>query len=354
MSIVDQIVVKHVGGLMGYEVMIPSMYLAGVGLGPTGIDLGSDESRMTYLLNSIQYFRLLSLALGQLYNEAYVGLPKIKGNSTRVGELLDDIRRRGGIDGVDVEAERMKEQAQASEKWSGVAPVVEDEANLVQFEHVDVFSPDGDCLIQDLSLKIGPREHLIIEGANGSGKSSLLRTLGGLWPLSGGRMKTTSAIVYLPQRPYLCSGSLRDQLLYPAAVDDNGGDAELAAVDAKLDALMESVGLGSLVEREGGWDAGSLGDKDWGEILSGGERQRVAVARLLLAAPKYAVLDEATAAVSKEIEEELLRLIDAAGVTMISVSHRPTLRRFHMQVLRILKDGEGGWETEDIRSECVL
>jgi len=88
--------------------------------------------------------------------------------------------------------------------------------------------------------------------------------------------------------------------------------------------------------------------------LSGGERQRVAVARLLLAAPKYAVLDEATAAVSKEIEEELLRLIDAAGVTMISVSHRPTLRRFHMQVLRILKDGEGGWETEDIRSECVL
>ena len=178
----------------------------------------------------------------------------------------------------------------------------------------------------------------------------MLRVLGGLWPLCSGtlRQPPPAAIAYVPQTPYFFLGTLRDQLLYPSSVAVEAGD--LTKLDAVLCGLMTEVGLGAMVAREGGWDS----VKQWGDIFSGGEKQRVAMARLLYNPPLFAVLDEATAAVSVDIESELLCACHRRRVTMISVSHRTHLRRFHRTVLSVLGDGDGGWTTTDIADQCLL
>eukprot|EP01046_Picozoa_sp_COSAG06_P007601 COSAG06_NODE_372_length_16686_cov_16.467354_15_plen_113_part_00 len=108
--------------------------------------------------------------------------------------------------------------------------------------------------------------------------------------------------------------------------------------------------VGSLLEREGGWET----VKNWSDIFSGGEAQRFAMARLYLHRPAFAVLDEASAAISVDIESELMLGCHRRGITMISVSHRQHLRKYHKRVLTVLGDGEGGWAQEDLSAECVL
>ena len=111
---------------------------------------------------------------------------------------------------------------------------------------------------------------------------------------------------------------------------------------------MAQVGLSYLAKREGGWGATRT---DWIGHLSGGEKQRLAIARLLYHRPAFAALDEATSAVSSDIETTLVARLAAAGVTLLSVSHRPTLRRFHAKALRL--DGQGGWSIEDIEPQSA-
>ena len=83
-------------------------------------------------------------------------------------------------------------------------------------------------------------------------------------------------------------------------------------------------------------------------MLSGGEKQRLAFARLLYHRPRFAFLDEATAAISTEIEEALMQACHDAGITMISVAHRKTLRDFHAQALVLEGDGKGSWHLDDL------
>ncbi len=200
-------------------------------------------------------------------------------------------------------------------------------------ENLTVETPNhARTLIKDLSLVIDPGEGVLIVGASGCGKSSLLRAIAGLWRSGSGRIIQPEAkeMLFLPQRPYMLLGSLRSQLLYPLR------EQEIA--DEELLRLLEKVNLPDLAARFDGLDA----ELDWAKVLSVGEQQRIAFARVLLSAPRYAILDEATSALDIANENSLYRQLAGSGTTLISVGHRPSILKYHPQVLELT--GDGGWQ----------
>lgn len=163
----------------------------------------------------------------------------------------------------------------------------------------------------------------------------------GIWPLYGGTIyRPAGNLFFLPQKPYSTIGDLRSNLTYPLtwreAVEQRG------ITDTALIELLEQVHLSDLLKRTGGLDAVC----DWKAALSGGQQQRLAFARLLLHSPVYAVLDECTSQVSLDVESLLYEQAKARGITLISVSHRPSLWKHHDKKLAF--DGEGGYSFSDI------
>ncbi len=172
-------------------------------------------------------------------------------------------------------------------------------------------------------------------GASGTGKSSLLRAIAGLWNSGDGIIKRPDAehILFLPQRPYMILGSLREQLIYP--------NTESKIIDEQLIKVLKTVNLPHLVERFDGFEA----EENWENVLSLGEQQRVAFARILITKPRYAILDEATSALDVKNEERLYQELSHMGTTYISVGHRPTLTQYHQQLLEIFDGGEWDLKT---------
>lgn len=194
------------------------------------------------------------------------------------------------------------------------------EADHLAIENLTLKTPnDQRTLVEKLSLTVPSGEGLLVMGPSGCGKSSLLRAIAGLWRTGTGTIHRPDAehILFLPQRPYMVLGSLRDQLLYP--------NTHLEVEDDRLKQALVQVNLADLDERFGGFDA----EQDWGDVLSLGEQQRLTFARLLLNQPRYAVLDEATSALDADNEERLYAQLKAMGTTFLSVGHRPTLIDYH-------------------------
>ena len=200
------------------------------------------------------------------------------------------------------------------------------ESSELACQNLTLQTPDHQrTIIKNLSFSVSSGENLLIIGASGVGKSSLLRAISGLWTSGSGviyRPKRED-ILFLPQRPYVFQSSLREQLLYP--------QTEREIADEKLYHLLHKVNLSNLVEK---WE-GLNKIADWSKILSMGEQQRLAFARLFLYQPDYAVLDEATSALDLKNEELLYQELQAFNITYISVSHRMTLLKYHQNVLKL-------------------
>jgi putative ATP-binding cassette transporter len=203
------------------------------------------------------------------------------------------------------------------------------EAGRLSIEQLTLTTPDDRrTLVRDLSLEIEDGEALLIVGDSGAGKTSLLRALAGLWRSGRGRIvrPPLAQVMFLPQRPYMILGSLREQLCYPRAADVSGD---------RLAEILRLVQLESLPERIGGLDA----EVRWEDFLSLGEQQQIAFARLLLNRPAYAFLDEATSALDTGKEQALYDCLESARIRVVSVGDRLRLPRYHHRILELLGDG---------------
>jgi len=188
------------------------------------------------------------------------------------------------------------------------------------------------AIISDLNISINETDKLLVVGPSGCGKTSLLRMISGLWKPANGTIKRpkTGDLLFIPQKPYMLLGSLREQLCYPTE--------ENKFSDDQLKSVLSEVKLQSLLKRYPDLDI----KQDWPRILSLGEQQRLAFGRLLLNAPRFAVLDEATSALDVKTEEHLYKLLKKRDLAVISVGHRPTLIEFHSTVLELI--GDGSWQ----------
>ncbi|XP_053351415.1 ATP-binding cassette sub-family D member 3a isoform X1 [Clarias gariepinus] len=218
--------------------------------------------------------------------------------------------------------------------------------NVIKFERTPLATPNGDVLIKDLSFEVKSGTNVLVCGPNGCGKSSLFRVLGELWPLFGGSLTKPERgkLFYVPQRPYMTLGSLRDQVIYPDTFEDQ---KKKGISDQVLKQYLDNVQLGHILDREGTWDT----VQDWMDVLSGGEKQRMAMARLFYHKPQFAILDECTSAVSVDVEDYIYSHCRKVGITLFTVSHRKSLWKHHEYYLHM--DGRGNYEFKPITSDTV-
>ena len=207
----------------------------------------------------------------------------------------------------------------------------------LKFSGVTVRTPgeQNKVLIDNLSFEL-KQQSLLICGPSGSGKSSVLRVIAGLWRHGSGTLirPPLHEAAFLPQRPYMALGSLRSQLLYSL-------HHKRIPADAHLHAVLVQVGLEKMLERVGGLEA----ELDWGSFLSNGERQLLAFARVLLCKPEYVFLDEATSALDAESEEMIYLRVKSFARIFASVGNRRSIGKFHNTVLELA--GDGSWRTEE-------
>ncbi|KAG8669581.1 ATP-binding cassette long-chain fatty acid transporter pxa2 [Fusarium poae] len=265
---------------------------------------------------------------------SYREVMELAGYTSRVATLLDVMS--------DVQAGHFEKKLVSSSGIEGNEAVLKGrgtvhESNDITFIDVPIISPNGDVLIKALSFTLKHGDHLLVVGPNGCGKSSLFRILGGLWPVYGGTVYKPPfhAIFYIPQRPYLSRGSLRQQIIYPDSLRQMRARG---ITDADLVEYLKILGLEYLPELyDEGWDA----EAEWRDVLSGGLQQRVAMARLFYHRPKYAILDECTSSVTLETEKAMYDTAKSLGVTLMTVSHRRSLWKYHSHILQF--DGQGNY-----------
>jgi putative ATP-binding cassette transporter len=210
-------------------------------------------------------------------------------------------------------------------------------AGSICLAHVELIPPGSDRpLISDLSFCLQQGERLLVMGPSGCGKTSLLRLVSGLWPASSGQVQRphVGELMFIPQKPYMLLGSLRQQLCYP--------QDPAAFSDDQLRHVLGEVLLPDLLRRYPDLNI----RQDWPRLLSLGEQQRLAFARLLLCSPSFVVLDEATSALDGAAEQLLYAQLLRRRMGLISVGHRPSLRIYHDRLLEL--DGRGGWRLDPL------
>ena len=206
--------------------------------------------------------------------------------------------------------------------------VSKDEA--IHIRDLQVAHRDGRVVVDSASTVIMPGDKVLIAGESGTGKSTLIRALAGLWPWGAGAidMPATAEVTFVPQKPYIPRGNLRAVTSFP--------QEEGAYSDEAITAALKRCGIGYLAKH-------LTADEPWSDTLSGGERQAIAFARLLLQRPDVVIMDEATSALDEDRQTLLMGLFreELAGATIISVGHRPGLEEYHDRKITLHREETG-------------
>lgn len=304
----------------------------------------SNQCRLTWVLNANAFFagtfalllaipKYLSgdLSLGSMmqigsaftavlsalnwFAENYIGVAQWRASARRVA-VLDEALAELDFDRRNADADRLV--------------VLKGDDKVMLLDGVSLEQADGRVVVDDADIRIAPGERVLLAGESGTGKSTLVRAVAGLWPWGTGRilLPADATVAFVPQRPYIPLGTLRDALAYP----NPGSSLDTEAAKS----VLQTCGLSYM--------AGTLDDEaSLEQSLSGGERQRIAFARLMLQKPNVIVMDEATAALDVESETSLLsRLFEALPTaTVLSVGHRPALEALHSRKVVLRREATG-------------
>lgn len=342
MGFIDNIVAKYFATFIGYNVVSIPFFSPS-----NSKHLLPHNLRLEEYYNTGRMLVKMAEALGRI-SLAGRELTKLAGYTERVDQLmvvLNDLNRgHYQRSMVSSDTNSKSENNKIALKPNSGKIIYKD--NIIKYDHVPLVTPNGDVLISDLSFEVKSGMNVLVCGPNGCGKSSLFRTLGELWPLFGGTVTKPEKgkLFYVPQKPYMTIGTLRDQVVYP----DTLIEMRLKKItDKDLEVLLDKVQLKYLLERENGWNS----IQDWLDVLSGGEKQRIAMARLFYHRPQFAILDECTSAVSVDVESEMYEYCKSVGITLFTVSHRKSLWKHHDFYLQM--DGRGGFDFQPIDSDTL-
>lgn len=334
MGIFDSMLIKYGAVCVGYTIVGLPVFGPGREEYLKKINYSATQITRDYVKNSSLLINL-SKAIGKIMVFTYKGTQDLAGYTTLINELdvvLKDLKHgefqrtqvakevtpdkietvKGGVKAI-----KAQQQAMPNKMCNMGDPNSIITADFIKFENIPLISPDGEVMLENMNFEVQPGHHLMISGPNGCGKSSLFRIMGQLWPINSGKLYKPAGhnIFYIPQRPYLPVGTLRDQLIYP----DSPAEAKAKGMtDDDLMEILKTVRLEYIPPREGGFGKIS----EWNDVLSGGEKQRMAIGRLIYHKPTYAILDECTSAVSIDVEGHLYNHMKGKGITMITVSHR--------------------------------
>uniref|UniRef100_A0A8D1N6Y6 ATP-binding cassette sub-family D member 3 n=1 Tax=Sus scrofa TaxID=9823 RepID=A0A8D1N6Y6_PIG len=321
MGFIDNIIAKYFATVVGYLVVSgPFLDLSH----PRHLKSSHSELLEDYYQSGRMLLRM-SQALGRIVL-AGREMTRLAGFTARITELMQVLKDLNHGKYERTMVSQQEKGAQGIPLIPGAGEIINAD-NIIEFDHVPLATPNGDILIRDLNFEVRSGANVLICGPNGCGKSSLFRVLGELWPLFGGRLTKPERgkLFYVPQRPYMTLGTLRDQVIYP---DGREEQKKKGISDLVLKEYLDNVQLGHILEREGGWDS----VQDWMDVLSGGEKQRMAMARLFYHKPQFAILDECTSAVSVDVEDYIY-------------SH---CRKYYLHM-----DGRGNYEFKQITEDTV-
>uniref|UniRef100_A0A8C9WCZ4 ATP-binding cassette, sub-family D (ALD), member 4 n=1 Tax=Scleropages formosus TaxID=113540 RepID=A0A8C9WCZ4_SCLFO len=320
----------YVGGFLSYMVIAIPIF--------TGVYSGLNPAELSALISRNAFVCIYLINCFTQLIDLSTTLSDVAGYTHRIGELMEVMSHYA----------QMLAPALSFVASSDVQPSHSAADTAFVLDRLSYKSPfSDDLLVKDLTLKISQGTHVLVVGNTGTGKTSLLRVLNRLWESSSGFIHMTTCfgprgVLFLPQKPYLTDGTLREQVIYPLKeIYPASGSVD----DERILQFLKLAGVSNLLKRTGGLD--EKVDWNWYDVLSPGEMQRLCFARLFYLQPKYAVLDEATSALTEEAEGQLYRACKQLGMTLMSLGHRSSLEKHHDVLLKLC--GGGRWELITLR-----